>query len=71
MKSAIESSMLWRTTYVLGTLSFASIFAYVGIAAATDPEHSAVFRMVAASSLIIAACACVVAAFRGRRENGS
>jgi hypothetical protein len=71
MKSGTETSMLWRTTRVVGMLAFASMLGYVAVTAASDPAHGPVFRMVAAAALIALVCVGVMAALRGRREHAS
>ena len=67
MSTMGERSMMWRTTYAFGAFGFGLMLAYVGFLLGGDPQYGVVFRIFAASPLLLGACVCAITAVRELR----
>ena len=63
--------MMWRTTYAFGAFSFGFMLAYLGFLLGSDTQHGIVFRIFAATPLLIGACVCAITAVRELRGDKS
>lgn len=67
MNTLNERSMMWRTTYAFGAFSFGLMLAYVAFLLGGNAQYSVVFRIFAASPLLLGAIVCAIVALRELR----